>query len=117
STYIQRRLRANVDYLRKNGIFVPVLPEVAKMAANAKLLAIARGQRPSRMFQRAFPKINIPSLNAAQIVADLLRDWRSDSESVILSDENLRPMHARPLSELLSSAGPCVVVFFVRRQD
>lgn len=117
STYIQRRFRANADRLRQSGIYVPVLPQFAEMAGNAKLLSIALSQRRSLTFQREFPKIDIHSLNAAQIVTDLLHDWRSDSESVILSDENLRPKHARLLRELLPLTAPCVVVLFVRRQD
>ena len=117
STYIQRRLRANSERLRKHGIYVPVLRAVAEMAGNAKLLPTALGQRPSLTFQRAFPKIDIRSLDSKQILAELLRDWRPDSESVILSAENLRPIHARPLRELLPTSAPCVVIFFVRRQD
>ena len=117
STYIQRRLRANSERLRKNGIYVPVLPAVAEMSGNAKLLPTALGQRPSLTFQRAFPKIDIRALDPKKIVTDLLQDWRGDSESVILSAENLRPMHARPLRELLPTNAPCVVVLFVRRQD
>ena len=35
STYIQRRLRVNEEQLRKHGIYLPVLPEVAAMAGNA----------------------------------------------------------------------------------
>jgi len=117
STYIQRRLRANTDRLRENGIYVPVLPEVAEMAGNAKLLPTALGQRPSLTFQRAFPKIDTRALDPKKIVARLLHDWRSDSESVILSAENLRPIHARPVRELLPTTAPCMIVLFVRRQD
>jgi hypothetical protein len=117
STYIQRRLRANSERLRKHGVYVPVLPEVAEMAGNAKLLPTALGQRPSLTFQRAFPKTDIHTLDPKKIVAELLQDRRSDSESVILSAENLRPMHARPLRELLPTNVPCVIVLFVRRQD
>jgi hypothetical protein len=117
STYIQRRLRANSVRLRNQGVHVPVLPEVAEMAGNAKLLPTALGQRRSLTFQRAFPKIDIRTLDPKKIVAELLRDWRSDSESVVLSAENLRPMHARPLRELLPTNVPCAVVLFVRRQD
>ncbi len=117
STYIQRRLRINADVLRKNKIYVPVLPAVAQMAGNAKLLPVALGQRPSLTFQRAFPNIDIHALKPAQIMSELLRDWRSDSEAVVLSAENLRPSHARPIRELLSASVPCVVVLSVRRQD
>lgn len=117
STYIQRRLRANAERLRKHSIVVPVLPAVAEMAGNAKLLPAALGQRPSLTFQRAFPKIDIRALDPARIVTELLQNWRSDAESVILSAENLRPVHARPLRELLPTKTPTVVVLFVRRQD
>ena len=117
STYIQRRLRANSEHLRKQGIYVPVLPAVAAMAGNAKLLPTALGQRPSLTFQRAFPQIDTHALNPTRIVAELLQDWRSDLESVVLSAENLRPIHAPPLRKLLPANVPCVVVLFVRRQD
>ena len=52
STYLQRRLRANAAALREHGIYVPVIPAVAAMAGNAKLLATALSQRPSLTFQR-----------------------------------------------------------------
>ena len=87
------------------------------MAGNAKLLPTALGQRPSLTFQRAFPKIDVGALDPARILADLLWDWRSDTESVILSAENLRPVHARQMRDLLPASTPCVVVLFVRRQD
>jgi hypothetical protein len=117
STYLQRRLRADPNYLRKHGIHVPVLPLVAEMAGNAKLLATALSRRPSLTFQRSFPKIDVSALDPAKLVAELLQDWRSDSESVVLSAENFRPNHARRLRELLPQTAPCVVVLFVRRQD
>jgi len=117
STYLQRRLRADPGHLRQHGIYVPVLPVVAEMAGNAKLLATALGQRPSLTFQRAFPEINVSALDPAKLVAELLQDWRADSESVVLSAENFRPHHARRLRELLPTTVPCIVVLFVRRQD
>ena len=117
STYLQRRLRADPNYLRKHGIYVPVLPAVAAMAGNAKLLATALSERPSLTFQRAFPKIDISALNPADLVSELLKDWRRDSESVVLSAENFRPNHVNRLRELLPKDAPCVVVLFVRRQD
>jgi hypothetical protein len=117
STYLQRRLRADPNHLRKNGIYVPVLPLVAEMAGNAKLLATALSRRPSLTFQRAFPKIDVSALDPTRLVAELLQDWRADSESVVLSAENFRPNHARRLRELLPKTAPCVVVLFVRRQD
>jgi hypothetical protein len=87
------------------------------MAGNAKLLATALSQRPSLTFQRAFPGIDVSALNPARLVAELLQDWRADSESVVLSAENFRPHHARRLRELLPKTAPGVVVLFVRRQD
>jgi hypothetical protein len=117
STYLQRRLRADPNHLRKHGIYVPVLPLVAEMAGNAKLLATALSRRPSLTFQRAFPKIDVSALDPARLVAELLQDWRADSESVVLSAENFRPNHAGRLRELLPKTAPCVVVLFVRRQD
>ncbi len=117
STYLQRRLRADPVHLRKHGIYVPVLPAVADMAGNAKLLATALSRRPSLTFQRAFPEIDVNALDPQRLVAELLQEWRRDSESVVLSAENLRPNHARRLRELLPTTAPCVVVLFVRRQD
>src|ERR1700736_2223876 len=117
STYLQRRLRADPAYLRKHGIYVPVLPVVAEMAGNAKLLATALSRRPSLTFQRAFPEIDVNALDPQRLVAELLQDWRRDSESVVLSAENFRPNHAQRLRELLPTTAPCVVVLFVRRQD
>ena len=117
STYLQRRLRADPEHLRKHGLYVPVLPAVAQMAGNAKLLAVALSRRPSLTFQRAFPEIEVNTLDPARVLAELLEGWRGDSESVVLSAENLRPNQARPLRELLPTTAPCVVVLFVRRQD
>jgi hypothetical protein len=117
STYLQRRLRANAETLRRHGIYVPVIPAVAAMAGNAKLLATTLSQRPSLTFQRGFPEIDVRQLDPARIVTELLANWRTESESVVLSAENLRPNHARRLRELLPTSMPCVVVFFVRRQD
>jgi hypothetical protein len=117
STYLQRRLRADPSHLRKHGIYVPVLPVVAEMAGNAKLLATALSRRPSLTFQRAFPEIDVNALDPQRLVAELLQDWQPGSESVVLSAENFRQHHARRLRELLPTTAPCVVVLFVRRQD
>jgi hypothetical protein len=117
STYLQRRLRADPAHLRKHGIYVPVLPVVAQMAGNAKLLATALSQRPSLTFQRAFPEIDVNALDPARLAAELLQDWQPDTESIVLSAENFRPNHAQRLRELLPATAPCVVVLFVRRQD
>jgi hypothetical protein len=117
STYLQRRLRANADTLRKNGIYVPVIPAVAAMAGNAKLLATTLSRRPSLTFQRGFPEIDVSKLDPAKIVAQLLSGWRPNFESIILSAENLRPNHAQRLRELLPNPARIAVVLFVRRQD
>ena len=117
STYLQRRLRTDPNHLRKHGIYVPVLPLVAEMAGNAKLLATALSCRPSLTFRRAFPKIDVSALDPTRLAAELLQDWRPDSESVVLSAENFRLNHARRLRELLPKTAQCVVVLFVRRQD
>ena len=117
STYIQRRLRANSEALRSRGIYVPVLPVVAAIAGNAKLLATALSEHPSRTFQRAFPDIDVATLDPAKLVFELLRDWKRNSESVVISAENLRPNHAARLAELLPKDVPVVVILFVRRQD
>jgi len=117
STYLQRRLRANAAALRQHGIYIPVIPAVAAMAGNAKLLATTLSQRPSLTFQRGFPEIDVSKLDPSRVVSELLAEWRLESESVVLSAENLRPNHAQRLRKLLPSSVPCVVVLFVRRQD
>ena len=117
STYLQRRLRANAATLRKHGIYVPVIPAVAAMAGNAKLLATTLSQHPSLTFQRGFPEIDVRKLDPARIVSELLADWKTQSESIVLSAENFRPNHAQRLRELLPSSTPCVIVLLVRRQD
>ena len=117
STYLQRRLRADPNRLRQHGIYVPVLPQVAAMAGNAKLLATTLSERPSLTFQRAFPEIDLSALNPTTLVAKLLKDWKRDAESVVLSAENFRPNHAARLRELLPKDTPAIVVLFVRRQD
>lgn len=117
STYLQRRLRTNADLLRTHGVYIPVIPAVATMAGNAKLLATTLSRRPSLTFQRGFPEIDVTKLDPAQIVAELLSDWRTNFESIVLSAENLRPNHARRLRELLPNPARIVVVLFVRRQD
>lgn len=117
STYLQRRLRANLSHLRRHGIYVPVLPAFAEMAGNAKILPTALNRRPSPMFQRAFPEIDVAALDPARLVSELFEDWRPDAESIMLSAESFQPNHARRLRELLPRTVPCVVVLFVRRQD
>ena len=117
STYLQNRMRADPAHLRKAGIYVPVLPAVAQMAGNAKLLATALSRRPSLCFQRVFPHIDVSALEPSAIVSELLRDWSSNDESIVLSAEDFRPDHAVAVRKLLPASAPCVVVLFVRRQD
>jgi hypothetical protein len=117
STYLQNRLRADPARLRQSGIYVPVLPAVAQMAGNAKLLATILGRRPTLSFQRVFPHIDVSAIAPGSIVSELLREWRVKDESVILSAENFRPGHAAALRKLLPTSSPCVIVLFVRRQD
>jgi hypothetical protein len=117
STYLQRRLRADPAHLRNQGIYVPVLPAVAAMAGNAKLLATILSRVPSLSFQRAFPHVDLRELQPKDVVAELLSGWRQETESVILSAENFRPNHAYFLRDLLPRSVPCNVVLFVRRQD
>lgn len=117
STYLQRRLRANAQLLREHGIYVPVLPAVAKMAGNAKLLATVLSEAPSLSFLRNFPEIDTAALDPADVLAELLADWRADREIAILSAENFRPQHAATLRRLIPSDVECTVLLFVRRQD
>ena len=117
STYLQRRLRIAPDLLRRHGIYVPVLPIVARMAGNAKLLPITLDQNPSPGFRRAFPDIDVRDLDPAWVVSQLLIDWHRDSESLVLSAENLRPHHAQTMRNMLPIDATYTVVLFVRRQD
>lgn len=117
STYLQRRLRADPDELRRQGVYVPVLPAVARMAGNAKLLATVLSDEPSLSFRHAFPEIDVGAIAPEQVVAELLADWRPDDEDVVLSAENFRPSHALTLRRLLPSWATIAVVLFVRRQD
>jgi hypothetical protein len=103
--------------LRNHGIHVPVLPAVSRIAGNAKLLATALSGYPSPSFQRSFPEIDVSKLDPVRIVAELLEDWRSDQETVVLSAETFRPNHAQSLRELLPTTVTCTVILFVRRQD
>ena len=117
STYLQRRLRADPAQLRAHGIYVPVLPAVARMAGNAKLLATALSRAPSPTFVRTFPEIGADALDPAAIARDLLREWRPSAETAVLSAENFRPHHAAALRGLLPPDAAYTVVLFVRRQD
>ena len=76
---------------------MPVLPAVAKMAGNAKLLATVLSEAPSLSFLRNFPEIDTAALDPAEALAELLADWRADRETAILSAENFRPQHAATL--------------------
>jgi hypothetical protein len=102
--------------MRAQGIFVPVLPAVAQMAGNAKLLATVLSDAPTLSFQRVFPHIDTHALDTIQIVEDLLEDWRPDEEAIVLSAENFRPNHAARLRALFSTVA-VTVVLFVRAQD
>ncbi len=117
STYLQQRLRAGRERLRSHGVHVPVLPLVERMAGNAKLLATALAGEASPTFARAFPEIDVRSLDPTAIVRELLAEWRADRETVVLSAENFRPSHAARLRGLLPRDARCTVVLFVRRQD
>lgn len=117
STYLQQRFRAATELLRKNGIYIPVLPAVARMAGNAKLLAVAIDKSPSLSFQRAFPELNVCRLEPEVIAAELLSDWRKNSEILFLSGENFRSFHAKALRNILPSDASYTVVLFIRRQD
>jgi hypothetical protein len=117
TTYIQLRLRADPVRVREHGIYFPVLPSVSAAPGNAKLLAATISRRPSLAFQRAFPKIDIRTIDAREVAAELFKNWRKEAESIVLSAENFRPHQAPRLRELLPNSVPCAVVLFVRRQD
>jgi hypothetical protein len=117
STYLQRRLRADTARLRAHGIYVPVLPPVARMAGNAKLLATALSRAPSPTFVRTFPEIGPEALDPEAIANALLREWRPGAETLVLSAENFRPHHAAALRDLLPRGAAYAVVLLVRRQD
>ncbi|WP_158806736.1 hypothetical protein [Beijerinckia sp. L45] len=102
--------------MRAQGIFVPVLPAVAQMAGNAKLLATVLDAAPTLSFQRVFPHIDSRALDPARIVEELLADWRPDQEALILSAEDFRPTHAARLQHLLPAAD-FTVVLVARTQD
>jgi hypothetical protein len=117
STYLQQRLRADPERLRAHGVHVPVVPAVARMAGNAKLLATALSRAPSPTFLRTFPEIGAEALDPEAVVRALLHDWRPASETAVLSAENFRPHHAAALRALLPRDAAYTVVLFVRRQD
>ncbi len=117
STYLQKRLRANSPALRARGVYVPILPEVAAMAGNAKLLATILGGEPTPSFRRAFPDLDVARLTPERVLSDLLQDWRIGAEDVVLSAENFRPSHAAWLNTALPRGVETTVVMFMRRQD
>lgn len=117
STYLQSRLRASQGLLRKHGIYVPVLPLVSQMAGNAKLLPIVLDKNSSLAFQRAFPDIDVHSLEPTWVMRQLLKDWQRDRETLLLSAENCRPHHAHALRNMLPDDASCRVILFIRRQD
>ena len=117
STYLQRRLRGASEICRRHGLFVPVWPPVARMAGNAKILAMALDGQSSPIFQRSFPAVDVRSLDPEWVRDRLLEDWRPPEETLLLSAENLRPHHPPLLRELLPAEAHYTVLLFVRRQD
>jgi hypothetical protein len=115
STFLQRAIRTDPALWRANGVHVPVLPEVEGIAGNAKLLAASLGgETPA--FRRAFPQIDVASLDPAEIVSRLLADWQPEREVLLLSAENLDAPLAKPLRRLLPRDAACTVVLFIRNQ-
>ena len=117
STYLQRRLRSAPEAVRSSGLYVPVLPSVQAMAGNAKLLATVLSDAPSRSFTRTFPGIDTIVLSPADVFAELIGDWRSADEALLLSAENFRPKHASRLRSLIPANTQVTVALFVRAQD
>lgn len=115
STWLQRVLRTEPDLWRRHGVYVPVLPEVARQAGNAKLLgAVLGAEAPG--FRRGFPDVDPTTLDPAEVVARLLAGWERDRETVVLSAENLGPEQAAPLRELLPADVEVTIVLVVRNQ-
>ncbi|MGC1496744.1 MAG: sulfotransferase [Sulfitobacter sp.] len=117
STYIQRMLQSAPDIIRGQGVYYPVLPQVAQMAGNAKLLASSMLGHVTPSFRRAFPDIDPMALDPADIARDLLKDWKPDLETLVLSAETFMPDHAARLHAILPQDADIKVVMFVRRQD
>jgi hypothetical protein len=117
STYLQIRMRTHADALRAQGVYVPVLPAVAPMMGNAKLLATVLNGAPSAPFRHVFPNVDVSSLDPAAVAAELLADWRPEREAVVLSAEIFRPEHAARVRAVLPPWADVAVVLFVRRQD
>ncbi len=117
STYLQRRVRASREALRRQGVYIPILPQTSKMAGNAKLLPIALDGRARPAFRRGFPDIDPALLSAGDVVSELTRGWRAGTETLLLSAENFRIRHIDPLKRLLPGGYAVRVVLCVRRQD
>ena len=117
STYLQKRWREHAAHLRKIGVYMPILPETAKMAGNAKILPVAIDKMASLTFRRTFPQIDIAGLEPKRLIDALLKNWRRDQENLLLSAENFRSQHAGPMRELLPKDVECLVVVLVRSQD
>jgi hypothetical protein len=115
STHLQRLMRAEPETWRAHGVHVPVLPEVARLAGNAKLLAAVLGAE-APAFRRGFSEIDLAALDPADVVSRLLAGWRPEREVLLLSAENFDVPHAEPLRELLPHDANCTVVLFVRNQ-
>jgi hypothetical protein len=117
STYLQIRMRRHAGALREQGLYVPVIPVVSAMMGNAKLLATALIGKPSIPFAHAFPNVDVPALDPAAVVAELLAGWHPERETLVLSAEILRPEHAAGVRALLPASADVAVVLFARRQD
>lgn len=117
STYIQRMMQSAPECIRKQGVYYPVLPQVAQIAGNAKLLASSMLGHVTPSFRRAFPDIDPMALDPAEIMHDLLKGWRPEVETLVLSAETIMPGHAERLRAMLPNDADIKIVMFVRRQD
>ena len=116
STSLQRLMRSEPELWRRQGVYVPVLPEVERLAGNAKLLAAVLGAE-APTFRRGFPDIDVAALDPAELVSRLLAGWQPERELLVLSAENLGPAQARPLRALLPDDIAFTIVLFVRNQQ
>lgn len=117
STYIQRMLQSAPEVIRAQGIYYPILPQIAQIAGNAKLLASSMLGHVTPSFRRAFPQIDPRALDPSEIARDLLKGWNPDKETLVLSAETFMPDHAERLHAMLPQDAEIKVVLFVRRQD
>lgn len=117
STYVQKRLRLDESYVRSQGIFLPVLDEVARIAGNAKLLAACLSKERTYNFKRAFPQVDPTVLDPQKLVDRMLADWKPTDETLVLSAEDFRHFHASALKQMLPPDVDVTVVLVIRRQD